>query len=278
MLIIDSGSTKADWVYPQKEGSHFFQTEGINPLFQTTDQMVRIILDIADIQHLAENTDKIFFYGTSCSNEERVERVTAAFKQIFPTSEIFVTHDLMAAAHATCGNDEGVVGILGTGSSAGIYDGTSIRRVNRSLGYVLGDEGSGAFFGKQILTDYLYNQLDVTLQKDFQIDYPEINVDYVIDRIYRQANPNRFLASFMKFIGKHKGHEFIRNMLMEGFKKFITIHVLENSDKVRDKIHFVGSVAYFFQEELEEVLDEMGLKKGKIIQRPIDGLVNYHGN
>ena len=276
MLIIDSGSTKADWAYIIDDEVSFFQTEGINPLFQSTEEMVEIIRKSIPGLNLSGSIGSIYFYGASCSSDERIAKVSTAFEHVFASSNISVTHDLLGAARATCGHSKGIIGILGTGSSAGSYDGQNILRATRSLGYILGDEGSGAWFGKQFISRYLYGQLDEQLRSSFRSEFPELDVDLVIDRVYRQPNPNRFLASFMQFIGRNKHHSYIKEMLKDGFDQFLKIHVISNKEAVGTRVHFVGSVAYYFQDELRSSLRSNHLKAGNILKKPIDGLVEFH--
>lgn len=276
MLIIDSGSTKAEWYYAHGGETKTFTTEGLNPLFHTSEQIISLIYATPETEALRGKVRKIYFYGASCTTDERIERVRAAFSGVFEQAQTEVNHDLMGAARATCGHEPGMVCILGTGSSAGYFDGKELHRKTRSLGYILGDEGSGAGFGKKLLPAYLYGQLENTLHKAFRDRYPDLHVDSVIEAIYRQPNPNRYLASFMHFAASHRNHPTIRQMLMDGFEQFLKIHVVSNEPGPNHKVHFIGSVAFHFRDELQEVLSLLKLTPGKIEQSPMEGLVAYH--
>lgn len=274
ILIADSGSTKTEWKV-LKEGeaasSHF--SEGINPFYEDSDDIVAKLRPL--FQEGSEDVDQIFFYGAGCANTQKKDVVRKALNTLSPSSKIEVENDLLAAARALCGNTAGIACILGTGSNSCYYDGQEVRKNVSPLGYILGDEGSGAILGKLLISDLLKNQLPDHLERSFFNSYQLSPAD-IIDSVYRQPYPNRFLAQFSKFVKAHLHHSELKNLVTTNFEAFVERNLLQYAGVKNTPVHFVGSVAYHFQEELTKVLQQYQIPKGRIFQAPMEGLVDYH--
>lgn len=276
ILIADGGATKVDWrVINGGVENKQIQTTGFNPYLVGS----KVIEDILwkELQPHIENqkVNTIFYYGAGCSTSLKNLIVKEAFEKVFPNAQINISHDLLAAAHALCGDTEGIAAILGTGSNTCYYDGKNISDKIFSLGYFFGDEGSGAYLGKQLLTAYLHGQLPNDLTTDFKIFYPNTK-ESILDSIYNKATPSKFLASFSLFIGKYREHPFISNLLKEAFRSFYRHQVACYQNYTKMPVHFVGSVAHAYQDILTEVGKEFDITTGKFIKAPIEGLVDYH--
>ena len=274
-LIVDSGSTKSDWLLLGLSCQNTFQTKGFNPVFHTSDFIQQEIASNEDILALADQVEEIYFYGAGCSSAERNAVVKKGLTGIFPNAKIFVDHDLTACAYATFDGEKSISCILGTGSNACMFDGKKITQAVPSLGYILGDEGGGAYFGKEILAQFLYGRLPEELQHLFQTSY-DLKKEQVISRVYKEPYPNTYLASFMEFAVNNASHPYIKELIFNGFRKFNDIHVCAFPDFRSVKVHYVGSIAFLFSEELKRACHEQGITLGKIIQKPIEGLVHYH--
>lgn len=276
ILIADGGATKTDWRLI-KEGIEYkqIQTSGFNPYLVGSDEIEAILWK--ELQPFIDNIkiSHIYYYGAGCSTSSKNMIVEDAFEKIFPNARINISHDLLAAAHALCGNEEGIAAILGTGSNTCFYDGKAITEKIFSLGYFFGDEGSGAFLGKQLLTDYLHNKLPTELETELISFYPK-NKESILDSIYSKPAPSKFLASFSLFIAKHRDHPYILNLLTVAFREFYTYQVCCYSKYKEVPVHFVGSVAYHYSDILIRIGNEFGIKTGKFIKAPIEGLVEYH--
>ena len=201
--------------------------------------------------------------------------VENAFEKIFPNARIHISHDLLAASHALCGDKEGIAAILGTGSNSCFYDGKDITDGIFSLGYFFGDEGSGAYLGKKLLTAYLHKELPEDVELRFKEEY-SMSLESILDAVYTKPAPSRFLASFSRFINNNRDHPYIYNLLTEAFRSFYKYQVCCYARHKEVPVHFVGSVAYHYKDILTEIGLEFGIKTGKFIKAPIDGLVEYH--
>lgn len=274
ILIGESGSTKTDWVLIDKDNhKQFFKTQGLNPYFVKPEEFTACIQE--NIHTPGLQVDYIYFYGAGCGTDAKRTEVENNIKRVFPHAKIEVTHDMMAAARALCGHGKGTACILGTGSHACIYNGTEIVDEAVSLGFILGDEGSGAHMGKQLITAFLYNELPDDLLEKFIKDFPTDKAT-VLENIYRKPYPSRYLAGFVPFLVQYKEHQYIANLVNESFDLFITRHVKTLYNYADFPCHFVGSVAFMFEPELKKKLQQHGLKMGEIMNKPIDGLIRYH--
>lgn len=276
ILIAESGSTKTDWCLAKDyENQERFTTGGLNPYFYDGEG-VRDVLKGDLPSHLPHDAIKqIFFYGAGCSTETRKNRVRNGLQTIFKQADIEVNHDLLGSARAVCGNQKGIATILGTGSNACMYDGQTITGQSGGIGFILGDEGSGADLGKRFLRSYFYNELPNDLLQAFDNTYAP-DKDEIVDRVYQKPNPNRYLAAYAKFLNEHRDQPFIHNLIESAFSEFINRHLLKFTDIESCYIHSVGSIAYHFKPILVEVMNRFGLQLGRIIVKPIDNLVAYH--
>ena len=277
-FVIESGSTKSDWVLiDNKNNQTFYSTIGFNPYFHSSDLIESELKDHEEIFKLAPEVKGVYFYGAGCSSLQMNEIVAEGLRRVFKNASVLVEHDLLACAYSTYRGVPVISCILGTGSNSCYFDGHKLSEQVPALGYVLGDEGSGSYFGKKLLAAFLYHKLSSEIEQDFVKNYG-LDKEAIVNKIYREPNANVFIASFMPFVYKHKTDAFIRNMVVEGFKSFIDIHVKCYPNYAQTEINFVGSISALFEEELKEAAASFGLSVGAIIRRPVDSLVNYHMN
>ena len=285
-LIIDAGSTKTEWML--MEGNAVirrFQTEGFNPNYSDIQSLERLVetrlIASPDNEIPFSRRDKsaslqeIHYYGTGCGSEQNCQLITEVFHNRFPEAEIHVTHDLMAACHAVLGHDRGIACILGTGSNACVYDGKDIVGRAVSLGYLVGDEGSGMHIGRAVVRAYFYGFMPEDLRQKFEASYPLELKDF-IQQLYHTPQPSRYLASFARFAGENQTHPFIHALVKDCFKAFIEAFICRFADYRTMKVSFVGSVAYHFRDLLRESLDDFGLTMGEVMQAPAEGLIRYY--
>ena len=276
ILIADSGSTKVDWsvVDNGKVVKRAF-TKGINPFFQSEEEISNEIETTLILQLDTQDFDAVYFYGAGCTFD-KVEIVKRAIqKNIKVIKEVEVSTDMLAAARGLCGYSSGIACIMGTGSNSCYYDGKNIVENVSPLGFILGDEGSGAVLGKLFVSDLLKNQLTPGLKEKF-LEQFNLTTGDIIDRVYRKPFPNRFLSTFSPFISENLEDTTVRTLVMTSFKSFLKRNVMQYKNYDRLPIHFVGSVAFHFQEILKEAVEVMNMKPGKIIQSPMEGLIKYH--
>jgi N-acetylglucosamine kinase-like BadF-type ATPase len=275
-FVVESGSTKSDWVLIEnKNNQSFYSTMGFNPYFHSSDRIESELRSNSDIMKVADSIRGVYFYGAGCSSSELNQIVEIGLSRIFPNAEIQVEHDLLACAYSTYSGNPVISCIIGTGSNSCYFDGKNVSEEIPALGYILGDEGSGSFFGKQLISNFLYKRLPREISDDFIQTY-NLGKDELIDRVYMRENANVFIASFMPFIAKHKSHEYIKKMVRDGFKRFLEIHVSCYRNYREVEVNFVGSISEIFEEQLREAAIEFGIQIGRIIRRPVDSLVNYH--
>jgi glucosamine kinase len=276
ILIADSGSTKAEWCLLHGNKKKVLFTEGISPYFMEHDQIVGILFESL-LPHLKKlKISQIFYYGTGCANPIMANKVKIALKQLFPqTKSIVIHHDLTGAAHALCGRKAGIACILGTGSNSCFYNGKKIIKNSPGLGYILGDEGSGSYMGKKVLQHYLYGTFEGELLDQFNQKYQTNKIE-ILDRVYRQPLPNRYLASFSLFLSENRGHYMIENIIEDSLNDFFFHHLYKYKESWKYPIHFVGGIAYAFRDIIETLCSNYGLKKGQILIHPMKGLINYH--
>jgi len=276
ILIADGGSTKTDWRLI-KDGREYkkIQTSGFNPYLVGSDEIEAILWK--ELQPYIDNTavNSVYYYGAGCSTAVKNQIVETAFEIIFPNAKLYISHDLLAASHALCGDEEGIAAILGTGSNSCYYDGKDIKDGIFSLGYFFGDEGSGAYLGKQLITAYLHKELPEEIAKKLSEAYP-MSLENILDAVYTKPAPSRFLASFSNFINENRFHPYIYNLITDAFRLFYKYQVCCYARHKEVPVHFVGSVAYHYRDILTAIGMEFGVKTGKFIKAPIDGLVEYH--
>jgi len=275
ILIADSGSTKAEWCLLDGKKRKTIYTQGMSPYFLDTEQIQQILA--IELKSKLKNVepDEVYYYGTGCANPENVKSVKQALKKIFTKATISVDHDLMGAAKALCGSEKGVACILGTGSNSCYYNGKKIIKNSPGLGYILGDEGSGAYLGKKVVQYYLYNTFDPDLMDRFNAKYNTTNVE-ILDAVYKHPLPNRFLAGFVPFLIENRGHFMIENIIEDGFNDFFFNHIYKYRESWIMPIHFIGSVAFGFKDVLKDMCNAYELELGRVLKNPMDGLVKYH--
>ena len=277
IIIADGGSTKTNWCLVTEEGKKvYFNTEGYNPYFSDEEYIIQSLkenlptdLDLAAIT-------EVNYYGAGCSTADKRQIVENAMQAVFTHSKINVGHDLLAAARALLGNTEGFAAILGTGTNTCIYDGKDVANNIDSGAYILGDEGSGCYIGKKLLTDYIRGYMPEAVRKNFW-DTFQLTPDDINERVYTQPRANRFCASFSKFVYDNIVNiEYSRNIVRTSFEDFFRNLVTHYPDYQKYTFNCIGSVGYNFRNVLEEVATENGMTVGRIIRSPIDDLVKYH--
>lgn len=277
ILVADSGSTKCDWILiDDDQNRETTYSMGFNPFFHNADLVARKLDENELFQRRRLEIDEVYFYGAGCSSPKRNDIIKEGLSRVFSNaSYILVDHDLTGAALSTTHGKPGITCILGTGSNSCYFDGARVHEEVPALGYVLGDEASGSFFGKIMLSEWLYHRMPTDVADDFQRQY-ELTKENIFEAVHNKSNPNVYLASFMKFAGKYKDHTYFREMIYEGMSKFVNIHVW-CYDNFRDvPVHFVGSVAYYFKDILEDVARNHRFTVGNIEKRPVDSLADYH--
>lgn len=274
-LIADSGSSKTAWCLLNGKTKKTFLTQGLSPYFLSGEQIEAIIEQELRVKMKNIEPDEVHFYGTGCSNAENVKLVKKAIQRVFINATVAVDHDLMGAARALCGNEKGIACILGTGSNSAYYNGKKIMKNSPGLGYVLGDEGSGAYLGKKVIQYFLYNTFDADLMDRFKAKF-NTNSDDILTAVYKNPLPNRYLATYAAFLAENRGHYMIENIIEDGFNDFFFNHVYKYRESWTLPIHFTGSIAWGFKDVLKELCSVYQLQLGKVIRKPIDGLVKYH--
>lgn len=277
ILIADSGSTKTDWRLLNKEGEIAkLKTVGFNPDYQQTAGIYQELQESLLPQMVGQTPEKVVFYGAGASTPRKIKEVADALKMAFPSSEIQVEHDLLAAARGLCGTEPGLPCILGTGCNSAVYDGEKITANVPSLGFWLGDEGSGGYIGRQLLIFFLNNELPEDLQKEFAEEFPNVVYAEVMEHVYRKPYPNRYMASFATFISPRNQHPFIQQLLRDAFQLFFNRQLGTYPEHKTLPAHFVGSVAFYNQEILKEIAAKNNVTIGQILRGPMEGLIRYH--
>ncbi len=274
-LIADSGSTKAEWCLLDGKKKKTIFTQGISPYFLSTDQIQEILLRELQPKMKGMEPAEIFYYGTGCSTVTNARVVKTALQNIFPKAKATVDTDLMGAAKALCGDGKGVACILGTGSNSCYYNGKKVVKNSPGLGFILGDEGSGAYLGRKVIQYYLYNTYDADLMDRFNARF-NTNSTEILNAVYKQPLPNRYLASFCVFLAENRGHYMIENIIEDGINDFFFTHVYKYRESWTMPVHFIGGVAYGFKDVLKEMCSSYNLQLGTVLKNPMEGLVRYH--
>ena len=282
-LIADSGSTKTDWCLCNK-GSVILniQTQGINPYHQTEEAIEEVLREellpqlTRESRLTAHSSTSIVFYGSGCANATACNRIKEALFKVLATENVTVHSDLLGAARALCGHEEGIACVLGTGSNSCLYNGKEIIANTPPLGYILGDEGSSAVLGRRLVGDCLKNQLPEALRDEFLAEY-QLTQEIILEKVYRQPLANRFLASLTPFLSKHKEVPEVHKLLVESFVDFFVRNVKQYR-RPWLPIHCVGSIANAFSAEHKVAAESLGMELGTIMQSPMEGLVKYHGS
>ena len=276
-IIADSGATKCQWTIINNHQKKSISTIGISPYFLSTDEIVSVLQKGFSKKIAVEKVDAIYFYGTGLSNPDNVKSLKKALKRVFKNATLDIQTDLVAAARATCQKNKGIACILGTGSNTGYYNGKIIAKNSPGLGYVLGDEGSGAYLGKKVLQYFLYKTFDEELMLCFEKKY-KLNRSEILNKIYQEPLPNKYLASFAIFLSEHRGHYMIENIIEDGLNDFFYTHLVKLNESWLYPIHFTGSVAYAFRDVIKQLALVYEMELGKITKSPMEGLIAYHKN
>ncbi len=273
VLIADSGTTKTEWCMITESGiSETVITSGINPFYQEAEN----ISGILQKEFFAtKKFSAVHFYGAGCINEEKQNIVKKAILQVFDTESIYIGSDLLAAARSLCQDQPGVACILGTGSNSCYYNGNEIVSNVSPLGFILGDEGSGAVLGKKLVGDILKKQLSEFLINDFFDTYKTTAIE-ILENVYKKPFPSRYLAGYAKFLSKNIKYSEIEQLVISSFREYVTRNLLKYPDINTIPIHFTGSIAFHFEAQLRKVIQEQNLILGNIEQAPMNGLIKYH--
>ncbi|MFV5689614.1 N-acetylglucosamine kinase [Flavobacterium sp. ZT3R25] len=277
-LLVDSGSTKADWIAIDDAGKVLFttQTLGLNPEILDGDEIIERLNDRFDILQNKKEATHLFFYGAGCGTERMKISLSQIFQNYFPNAIIVVEEDTYAAVYATTPKGEkAIVSILGTGSNCSYFDGKELHQKVQSLGYIVMDDCSGNVFGKELIRKYYFNKMPKELAVEFEKEY-DLDPDSVKSKLYKEPNPNAYLATFAKFLIQHKETEFCRKIIFKGMKSFVKNYIKQYDNCKEVPVHFVGSIAFYLKDELQETFDKYELKLGNVLRRPIDGLIAYH--
>ena len=274
-LIADSGATKTDWCLVANGRKKTYFTKGISPYFLNTDQIAGLIN--AELLPQLKNViiSDLFYYGTGCLDPNNAKSVKKALKTQFPTAVIEVGTDVLAAAKAACGRNKGIVANLGTGSFCCFFNGKKIMNQIPGIGYVLGDEGSGAYLGRKVIQYYLYQTFDEHLRERFDEKY-KTNKSEILENVYKKPFPNRYIANYTLFLAENRGHYMVENILEDGINDFFFRHLTTYKEAAKYPIGFVGSVAFGFKDVLKQLCQSYDFELGQVLKTPMDGLVKYH--
>ncbi|ALM48051.1 N-acetylglucosamine kinase [Flavobacterium psychrophilum] len=277
-LLVDSGATKADWIALDDNGNRLFNTQtlGLSPEVINREEALERLEARFDIYNNRNEVTELFFYGAGCGTDRMKNFMKGIFQEFFPKAEITVKEDTYAAAYATNPtNDKAIVCILGTGSNCSYFDGEELHQKVQSLGYIAMDDCSGNRFGRDLVRAYYFNKMPADLAKKFESEY-NLDADVIKHNLYKEPNPNAYLATFAKFLIQNKDNEFIKGIITEAMQVFVDCYITQYDNAHEVPVHFVGSIAFYLKAELGEVLSKNGLKLGNVLRRPIDGLIEYH--
>lgn len=278
ILITDGGSTKCDWIALDEKGNQLFKsrTKGLNPAILSSEDLQSRILESEELVQHRDDVKTIWFYGAGCGTEKPRLALEVLLQTYFKNAKVSVKEDTAAAVYAAVGDEPGVVCILGTGSNCCFSDGKEIHQKVKSLGYTLMDEASGNWYGKQLIRDYYFKNMPESLMEAFAKAY-DMSDDYIKFNLYKQPNPNAYLASHAEFIFQHLEENYIKKLLRRGLRKFSRNMILQFSEEIKShQVHFVGSIAHFAEHRIKQVAAEFNYEVGNIVRRPIEGLVEYH--
>ena len=277
-LLVDSGSTKADWIAIDEDGKVLFttQTLGLNPEILDGEEIIERINDRFDLLQNKDKATHLFFYGAGCGTDRMKIDLSRIFQEYFSNAIIAVHEDTYAAVYATTPKgEEAIVSILGTGSNCSFFDGKVLHQKVQSLGYIVMDDCSGNVFGKELIRKYYFNKMPKELAVEFEKEY-NLDPDFIKNKLYKEANPNAYLATFAKFLIQNKEHEFCKKIIFKGMKSFVKNYIRQYENCKEVPVHFVGSIAFYLKDELQITFDKYEMKLGNVLRRPIDGLIAYH--
>ncbi|RXM49895.1 MULTISPECIES: ATPase [unclassified Chryseobacterium] len=277
VAIVDSGSTKSDWVILDDFKKVFLKTEtiGFNPNFINRELITPEIQKNSNLMLVKNSITKVFFYGSGCGVEKNRIIIEEEIKKVFGKAEIIAKEDLVAAAYAAYKGKPAIVCILGTGSNSCYFDGENLKIELPSLGFLIGDEGSGSAIGKQLVRRYFMKKLPADLHSEFEANY-QLTIEDALKNMYHSPRPNAYLADFNKFVVERKDHPYFMNMVFEEMKSFFEYQVMPYQEAHDAEINFIGSIAYYYENILRSVAEELNLNVGHVVQKPIESLVDYH--
>ena len=279
ILIADGGSTKADWIALDNDKNEVFRvrTLGLNPAVVNQNELRNRIVNMFQLMDVNEEVTEIHFYGAGCGTPKPSAILKSVLETVFIHAKVNIEEDMLAAVYAASGNKPAIVCILGTGSNSCYFDGTSVHMKTVSLGYSVMDEASGNYFGKLLLREYFYGKMPKRIANKFEEEY-NLDADVIKYHLYKQPNPNRYLASFAKFMFEFKEDKYIKKIIKRGFNEFFKYRILPFGKTTDTPIYFIGSIAFYFSEILEKVAKKNHLSIAGILQRPIDNLLDFHKN
>lgn len=276
-LIADAGATKTEWCLLQNGKTKTIITPGISPYFLNTQQIAELIEKNLAPKMKGVVPDAVFYYGTGCINPDNRKSVKKALQQVFKGAKAEVTHDVEGAAKGLCVRTKGIACILGTGSSSCFYNGRKIVKNRPGLGYVLGDEGSGAYLGRKVIQYYMYNTFDEELRARFDASFVT-NGTEILKNVYKEPLPNRYMATFARFLADNRGHYMIENIIEDGLNDFFFTHLCKYTEAWNHPINFVGGISFGFKDVLKELCSAYNFELGTVLQKPMKGLIEYHSN
>jgi len=277
ILLADSGATKCEWcLVESKERTNTVFTQGISPYFFNEEKTIALLQQEL-LPQLPGHTEitEIHYYGTGMRNPANVNMVKNSLRSVFKAAELEVSDDMLSAARALNGHNAGLACNLGTGSFVVYYDGREIAKQAPGIGYILGDEGSGAYLGKKVLQYFLYNTFDEELRLQFDSKYNTTAVD-ILENVYRKPLANRYLAGFCQFLSENRGHYMIENIIEDGLNDFFFTHLCKFTESWTLPIHFVGGVSFAFSDVIKELCHSYEFELGNILKNPMNGLIEYH--
>ncbi len=277
ILIADAGSTKTRWILVNNERMVIgkFESAGLNPTVFDEETLSKNVARNTELLNHAPYIKQIYFYGSGVDDKVANEKMSKVLSEMFDKAKIEIFSDMLAAARATAGKEEGIVSILGTGSNSAYYDGEKVVKSNGYFGYILMDDASGNWFGKQLLRDYFFNKMPKQLKQQFKQAY-QIDEKKIITNLYQKEQPNTYLAGFAPFMQEHYRSKYIKDLLYKGFDIFVSQQLSSYKQYREVPLHFNGSIAYVFKKELLDVINDHQLKVGKIVKDPVEELINYH--
>lgn len=277
ILIADGGSTKVDWACIDLNKNEVFrtQTQGLNPNVVSANELQLRIKNSKKLNNHAKYIQQLYFYGAGCGTETPKVDLTKVLNAIFEKATITVHEDILGAVYASAGKQEAIVSILGTGSNSCYFDGLKTEYLAPSLGYSIMDEASGNYFGKKLLRDFFYKKMPQDISNKFALNF-NLNPDEIKLNLYKKENPNMYLATFAKFLIENKNEKYVKKLVNKGLTKFFNLHIIPFNKSDTVPLYFIGSIAYFFQDILHKIALKNNMTIKNIIQRPIDGLINYH--
>lgn len=277
-LLVDSGSTKADWIAIDDNGKVIFTTQslGLNPEVLTKEEVIARLENKFDISHNKLKATHLYFYGAGCGTDRMKNFLATVFEDYFSNAIVSVHEDTYAAVYATTPkNEKAIVCILGTGSNCSYFDGQVLHQKVQSLGYIAMDDCSGNRFGRHLIRGYYFNNMPFEMAKEFEKEF-NVDPDFIKANLYKEPNPNAYLATFAKFLIKHKDTDFCKKFIKEELEEFVENYIMQFENCKEIPVHFVGSIAFYLKDELTEMLKKYGINIGNVLRRPIDGLIAYH--